>query len=102
MVVLSWPILREFGKQHPDAVNALKEWYQQVSLADWRTLADVRRFLNTVDYVGNFRYVFNIRGNRYRLIAAIVFSTRTVFVKFIGTHQEYDQIDAATVNYSKP
>lgn len=102
MVVLSWPILREFSKQHPDAANALRDWYQQVSLADWRTLANVRQFSNTVDYVGNFRYVFNIRGNRYRLIAAIVFSTRTVFVKFIGTHQEYDAIDAATIDYSKP
>ena len=73
-----------------------------MSLADWRTLADVRQFSNTVDYVGNFRYVSNIRGNRYRLIAAIVFSTRTVFVKFAGTHQEYDEIDAATIDYSKP
>ena len=65
-------------------------------------LADVRQFSNSVDYVGNFRYVFNIRGNRYRLIAAIVFSTRTLFVKFVGPHQEYDQIDAATLACSKP
>lgn len=101
MVVLSWPILREFGKQHPDAANSLKDWYQEVSLADWRNLADVRQFSNSVDYVGNFRYVFNIRGNRYRLIAAIVFATRTVFIKFIGTHQEYDKIDATTVDYNK-
>ena len=60
MGVLSWPILREFSKQHPDAASALKDWYQQVSLADWHTLADVRQFSNSVDYVSNFRYVFNI------------------------------------------
>ncbi|WP_151088828.1 type II toxin-antitoxin system HigB family toxin [Hymenobacter baengnokdamensis] len=101
MVILSWPILREFGKQHPDAASALKDWYQEVSLAEWRNLADVRLFSNSVDYVGNFRYVFNIWGNRYRLIAAIVFSTRTVFVKFVGTHQAYDKINAATIDYSK-
>ncbi len=62
----------------------------------------MRQFSNSVDYVGNFRYVFNIRGNHYRLIAAIVFSTRTVFVKFVGTHQQYDNIDATTIDYSKP
>lgn len=102
MVVLSWPILREFGKQHPDAANALKDWYQEVSAADWRNLADMRQFSNSVDYVGNFRYVFNIRGNRYRLIAAVVFASRTVYVKFVGTHKEYDLIDAATIDYTKP
>lgn len=101
MVILSWPVLRGFGIQHPDAAKALKEWYEEVSLADWRNLADVRHFSNLVDYVGNFRYVFNIRGNRYRLIAAIVFATRTVFIKFVGTHQEYDKVDAATVEYTK-
>ena len=102
MVILSWPILRGFGEKHPDAAKALKTWYQEVSAADWQNLADIRQFANSVDYVGNFRYVFNIRGNRYRLIAAVVFSTRTVFVKFIGTHQEYDLIDAAKVEYHKP
>ncbi len=61
----------------------------------------MRRFSNSVDYVGNFRYVFNIRGNRYRLVAAVVFAARTVFIKFIGTHQEYDKIDVAAVNYDK-
>ncbi len=102
MVVLSWPVLREFSRRHPDAATSLKDWYQSVCLADWGNLADVRQFSNSVDYAGNFRYVFNIRGNRYRLVAAIVFATRTVFIKFIGTHQEYDKIDAATVDYSKP
>ena len=62
----------------------------------------MRQFSNSVDYVGNFRYVFTIRGNRYRLIAAIVFAIRTVFVKFVGTHQEYDQVDATTVEYHNP
>ena len=99
IVILSWPILRGFGDRHPDAEKALRNWYQEVSAADWRNLADVRLFSNKVDYVGNFRYVFNIRGNRYRLIAAIIFSTRTVYVKFIGTHQEYDLIDATQVEY---
>jgi mRNA interferase HigB len=52
--------------------------------------------------VGNGRFVFNIRGNRYRLIASINFSVRTIYVKFIGTHQEYDAVDAATVLFHKP
>ena len=54
-----------------------------------------------MDYVGNHRFVFNIRGNHYRLVAAVVFSTRTVYLKFIGTHKEYDLIDASQVEYHK-
>jgi len=102
MVILSWSVIREFSKIHPDAAKALRDWYLEVRAADWRSLADVRGFANSVDYVGNFRYVFNIRGNRYRLIAAIVFSARTVYIKFLGTHQEYDLIDAKTVEHNKP
>ena len=59
------------------------------------------RFFISVDFVGNERYVFNIGGNKFRLIARILFPARTVYIKFIGTHREYDRIDAATIDYKK-
>ncbi|WP_229313064.1 type II toxin-antitoxin system HigB family toxin [Larkinella terrae] len=75
------------------------EWYDIVSKADWSNLNDVRNTYNSVDYVGNERFVFNIKGNRYRLIATVHFSIRTIYIKFIGTHAEYDRIDAKTIEF---
>jgi mRNA interferase HigB len=102
MVVISRAVLRAFAEAYPDAEAALDEWYYHVLAADWANGAAVRQSFNSADYVGNGRFVFNIRGNRYRLIASISFSVRTIYVKFIGTHQEYDAVDAATALFIKP
>lgn len=90
-------ILREFGLFHPDAIEALNAWYELVKAADWNNLSELRQASNSVDYVGNERFVFNIRGNRYRLVAMIFFDIRTVYIRFVGTHAEYDKINASTV-----
>lgn len=97
MVIISKAILREFGLLHPDAAEAINAWYQIVKAADWERLSDVRQAANSVDYVGNDRFVFNIKGNRYRLVVMIFFDIRTVFVRFVGTHSEYDKIEASTI-----
>ena len=97
MVVISKAILREFGLLHPDAIEALNHWYAIAIDADWSNLSDLRQQFNSVDYVGNDRFVFNIRGNRYRLVAMIFFDIRTVYVRFIGTHQEYDKINVSII-----
>ena len=68
MVVISKTQLNQFGQQHADAADAIDEWYKTVKLADWGNLAELRQTFNSVDYVGNDRYVFNIKGNRYRLV----------------------------------
>lgn len=99
MVVIAKSALVQFTKEHPDALVPLMEWYDTVSAADWNTINDIRTVFNSVDYVGNERFVFNIKGNRYRLIVSIVFSIRTVYIKFIGTHAAYDKINAKTVTY---
>jgi mRNA interferase HigB len=99
MVIIAKRTLVRFAAQHPDALVALMEWYDTVDEADWATPTDVRSTFNSVDYVGNNRFVFNVRGNRYRLIAAVLFSIRTVYVKFVGTHAEYDRIDAKTIEH---
>jgi len=97
MVVISKSILRDFGEDHPLAIEALNDWYHLVKEADWATPGDVRLMFNSVDYVGNHRFVFNIRGNRYRIVAMIFFNKRTLFIRFIGTHAEYDKIDVTTI-----
>ena len=97
MVIISKSLLRDFGLVHPDVVDALNSWYALVKNADWNSISDLRQMVNSVDYVGNDRFVFNVRGNRYRLVAMIFFDIRTVFIRFIGTHAEYDKVDVTTI-----
>lgn len=102
MVIIGKAQLNEFGKAHADAGATLDEWYAAVKEVDWSNLAEMKLRFNSVDYVGNDRYVFNIRGNNYRLVAMIFFNKRTVFVRFIGTHAEYDKIDCSTILIATP
>jgi len=97
MVGISKSILCDFGAEHPDAIKALNDWYHLVKDADWGTPGDVYEIFNSADYVGNDRFVFNIRGNRYRLVVMIFFEKRTLFIRFMGTHTEYDKIDATSI-----
>lgn len=101
MVIISKTVLKEFSDLHPDAGGALEKWYKDTKVADWRNFADVKKTFNTVDQVGNDRYVFDIKGNHYRIIALIIFKVRTVFILFIGTHKEYDEIEASKVTFKK-
>jgi len=101
VVVISKTILRSFSELHPDAEQALGDWYDIVKVHEWGNFNEMKRSFNSVDFVRNDRYVFNIRGNRYRLIALILFKVRTVFILFIGTHKEYDAVDAGTVTFKK-
>jgi len=97
MVVLIKKTLSVFAEKHPVSAVSLNNWYDRVKAADWNKLADMRKEFNNVDYVGNDRYVFNIKGNDFRLVAMIFFDKRTVFICFIGTHTEYDKIDCSTI-----
>jgi len=101
MVVISKAVIREFTETHPDAGAALMKWYDEIKAADWKNFSDLKKTFNTADAVGNDRYVFDIKGNQYRLIALIIFRRRTVFILFVGTHKEYDKIDASTIQYKK-
>lgn len=97
MIIITKTILNEFGRQHTDAMPALNEWYAVVKAADWNSLANIKQTFNSVDYVGNDRYVFNIKGNHYRIVAMIFFDKRTLFIRFVGTHAQYDKIDCSTI-----
>ncbi|HRG38063.1 MAG TPA: type II toxin-antitoxin system HigB family toxin [Bacteroidia bacterium] len=97
MVIISKTILIEFAAHHSDSIEALNKWYNESKKADWNNFSDVKKSFNTTDYIGNDRYVFNIKGNRYRLVAMIFFDIRTVFIRFVGTHAEYDKIDCSSI-----
>ena len=73
-------------------------WHDFVRRREWRTPADIRNDFRSADFVAGNRVVFNIGGNRYRLIAEINFGSGWIFVRFVGTHAEYDKVDAATVS----
>ncbi len=92
MRVISKRTLVEFYEKNPDAEIALSDWYVRVSRAKWRCFADVKNSFRSVDCIGDQRYVFNIKGNQYRLIAVIQFRISKVFVRFVGSHEEYDKI----------
>jgi len=97
MRVIAISTLREFWTKHPDSEQALREWYVKTERATWGSLNDIRNDSNSVDFVKNQRYVFNIKGNDYRLVTAIKFTPKLVYIRFVGTHSEYDKIDASTI-----
>ena len=82
----------EFEKQNSDSTNALAKWCAVIYNAQWKNHADLKKDFPSADYVGNNRYVFNIKGNNYRTVVLIVFFAGTVAIRFIGTHSEYDRI----------
>ncbi len=99
MRIVSHRKLKEFYQTpgREDAEAALERWYEITEEAQWHGFADVKAVFNAVDSVGNQHYVFNIKGNSYRLIVVIKFVMGYVFIRFVGTHDEYDKIDAATI-----
>jgi mRNA interferase HigB len=97
MRIISRRTLREFWEKHPDAEQPLRAWYANAKRANWRTPADVKTAYRNASLVANNRVVFNIKGNRYRLVVAIDYQYSIIYIRFVGTHREYDKIDAATI-----
>ena len=97
MRIVAKRTLREFWERHPDARAPLEHWYQQVRRANWDTPAEVTAQWPRSSIVGRNRVVFRIRGNQYRLVVEIFYPGRQVFIKFIGTHAEYDRVNVAEV-----
>jgi mRNA interferase HigB len=97
MRVIAVATLRAFWRRHPDATQPLKAWFEEVTQASWSQPADIKAHYRSASVLKNRRVVFNIKGNEYRLIVAIAHRQQIVYVKFIGTHVEYDAVDARTV-----
>lgn len=100
MRVLAVSTLRAFWARHPDAEQPLKAWYEEATNAVWTQPADIKAQYRSASVLKNRRVVFNSKGNDYRLIVAVAYRLQIVYVKFVGTHKEYDAIDAETVDLS--
>lgn len=97
MRVISRKPLVEFWKKHEDAGDPLKAWFREAQQADWNTPDELKKRYPTASIISRNRVVFNIKGNKYRLIAMINYDYKQLFIRFIGTHAEYDRIDATKI-----
>lgn len=97
MRIIARKTLRVFWERNPDAEEPLRSWYREVGKEDWDTPAKVKRRYGTARIVGGNRVVFNIKGNDYRLVVKINYAYRIVYVRFVGTHKEYDAVDVKDV-----
>ncbi|MEI6595344.1 MAG: type II toxin-antitoxin system HigB family toxin [Bacteroidota bacterium] len=97
MVIISKTKIIEFYQTETKARELMLQWYNITLLSDWQDFHSIKQTFNSVDSVGNDRYVFNVGGNKYRIVAMIHFSTRTVYLRSVNTHKEYDKIDCQTI-----
>lgn len=97
MRIISRSKIIAFYTEVPESRTALEEWFQKTKRADWSCFADLKRTFGSADNVWNQHFVFNIHGNSYRLVAVVKFTIRTVYIRFIGTHPEYDKIDVKNI-----
>lgn len=97
MIIANKELLNAFVQKHASAAKPLNKWLSDVSAAEWKSHADLKQTFPSADYVKNGRYVFNIAGNNYRLVAVVIFIGGVMNLRYIGTHAEYDKIDCSTI-----
>ena len=97
MRVIAKKTLREFWKKHIDVEEQLKTWHKEASKAKWTSPQDVKRVYSKASILKGGRVVFNILGNKYRLIVDINYKRQWIFIRFIGNHDDYNKIDANNI-----
>jgi mRNA interferase HigB len=97
MRVISKAVLIAFWIRHPAAKQALQTWFEDATHAQWKTPQDIKFRYSSASFVAPNRVVFNIKGNDYRLVVAVAYRFAALYIKFVGTHAEYDAINVATV-----
>lgn len=97
MVIISKSKLLAFFEHDSKAKDSFLDWYYTTLSSDWSNYHEVKQTFNSVDSVGNDRFVFNVGGNKYRIVAMIHFSKRTLYIRFAGTHKQYDTIDCKNI-----
>jgi mRNA interferase HigB len=95
--IVTFSKIKDFAAKYPVADVALRDWYFKTKRSEWDSFNDIKQSFNSADYVGNNRFVFNIKGNDFRLVAIIIFASLKVYIRFIGTRSEYDKIDCSTI-----
>ncbi len=99
MRVIAVKTLKQFWEAHPDAETGLKHWYERISQATYQNPAEVVADFKKADFVGNTRIVFNVAKNKFRLVVAFRYDKQICWIKFVGTHSDYNQIDVATIEF---
>ncbi|MCF8381081.1 MAG: type II toxin-antitoxin system HigB family toxin [Bacteroidales bacterium] len=99
MRIIAFRAIREFFEksEYSDSEISLRAWYYDAKIADWKNSNELKRQYKNASIVGEGRVVFNIKGNDYRLVVAIDYEFQVIFIRFIGTHKQYDKIDAKTI-----
>jgi mRNA interferase HigB len=97
MNIVSHKRIIDSYQKHKEAEIPLKSWYKTAKKAKWKCFADIKKDFNSVDIIGNQRFIFNISGNNYRLVVVIQFIHGYIYIRFLGTHAEYDKIDCQTI-----
>jgi len=97
MRIVTFKRIQEFSNEYPQAKSALEDWYYKTCRAEWKNLIDIKQSFSSADYVGNNRFVFNVKGNNFRLVAIVIFASQKVYIRFIGTHADYDRIDCSSI-----
>jgi mRNA interferase HigB len=97
MRIISRRVLREFWEKHPDARIPLQTWFHEVEQSLWKSTTEISSVYRNVSFLANNRVVFNIKGNHYRLVVVVLYQHNVVYIRFVGTHAEYDHIDASTI-----
>lgn len=97
MRVISRKTLRVFWEQHKDAEQPLRAWFSEAKSAQWRSPNEIKERYPSASVIGGGRVVFNIKGNTFRLVVAIKYELGIVYIRFIGTHAEYDKVNAALI-----
>jgi len=97
MRIIALSTLRTFWEKYPDAETPIRAWYALASRADWKTPANIKMAYRNASFTANNRVIFNIKGNDYRLVTAIRYDRKLMYIRFIGTHRQYDKIDVETI-----
>lgn len=102
--IISRPLLRRLWERSgcEDAKQPLLSWFKEVEKAKWKNPAEVKKLYGSADFVGEGRIVFNIRGNKYRLVVWVKYSIELVLINWAGTHEDYDAIDVAAIGLPAP
>ena len=97
MRVISKKILREFGEKHSESQQQLTSWFRETANAEWKSPRDIKKEYPSASFLEGNRVVFNIKGNKYRLIVKINYDYQMIWIRFVGTHAQYDKIDATKI-----